>query len=153
MWFSEVLNIISPIHSKTPWHKKKNCNALLKLINGDYKILWLKRTATIWRTDQKTPQTSYRNDLMSLKEEQVWAILADFCPYGKEVNEKIHIPTKNPKTYPFVIKAVLRPNCKRFRKSAIRENFDLKPKTRMEKNHHDEGGKNIHQYNEVKEKL
>ena len=40
---------------------------------------------------------------------------------------------KNPKINPFVVKSLLESNCKRFRKSAIRENFNLKPETQLKK--------------------
>ena len=55
--------------------------------------------------------------------------MADFSPCRHEVDETRHIPTKKPKINPFVIKSVLESNCKRFRKKAIRENFNLKPET------------------------
>ena len=42
-----------------------------------------------------------------------------------------HIPTENSKINPFVVKSFLMSNCKRFLKSAIRENFNLKPETEM----------------------
>ena len=44
-------------------------------------------------------------------------------------------------------------NCKRFRKSAIRENFNLKPETQLKKTHSKNGGNYTQQYNEVKDKL
>ena len=40
---------------------------------------------------------------------------------------------KNPKINPFLVKSLLESNCKRFRQSAIRENFNLKPKTQLKK--------------------
>ena len=40
---------------------------------------------------------------------------------------------KNPEINPFVAKSLLESNCKRFRKSAIRGNFNLKPETEMKK--------------------
>ena len=60
---------------------------------------------------------------------------------------------KTPKINPFVVKSLLEFNCKRFRKSAIRENFNPKPKTQLKKTHPNNGGNYTHQYNEVKEKL
>ena len=42
-------------------------------------------------------------------------------------------PNKNPKINPFVIKSLLESNCKRFRQSAIREHFNLKPETQLKK--------------------
>ena len=70
---------------------------------------------------------------MSSKGKQVWAILADISPYRWEVNENSHIAMKNFKINPFVIKSVLEPNCKRFRKSANREKFNQKPQARKKK--------------------
>ena len=70
---------------------------------------------------------------MSSKKKNNWAILANFSPYRYEVNERSHFPTKNPKINPFVVKSLMESNCKRFRKSAIRENFNLKPETQLKK--------------------
>ena len=90
---------------------------------------------------------------MSSKKKQVSAIFADFTPSRFEVNEKSHIPRENLKINPDVIKSVLESNCKRFRKSAIGEHFNLKRETQMEKTHSNNRGNYTHQYNEVKEKL
>ena len=49
--------------------------------------------------------------------------------------KKSDIPMKNSKINPLVVKSPLESNCKRFRKSAIRENFNLKPETDMKKTH------------------
>ena len=91
--------------------------------------------------------------MMSSKKKNNWAFLADFTPHRYDVNERSHFPTKNPKINPFVVKSLLESNCKRFRKSAIRENFNLKPETQLKKAHSNNGGNYTHQYNEVKEKL
>ena len=40
---------------------------------------------------------------------------------------------KKPKINPFVVKSLLESNCKRFRQSAIGENFNLKPETQLKK--------------------
>ena len=60
---------------------------------------------------------------------------------------------KKPKINLVVAKSFLESNCKRFRESAIRENFNLKPETRLKNTHSNNGGNYTHQYNEVKEKL
>ena len=39
----------------------------------------------------------------------------------------------NPTINPLVVKSLLESNCKRFRKSAKRENFNLKPETQLKK--------------------
>ena len=70
---------------------------------------------------------------MSSKAKHIWAIFKNFRLYRHEVKQKSHIPTINLKTNPFVIKSVLEYNCKRFCNSAIREDFNVKPKTRMKK--------------------
>ena len=54
---------------------------------------------------------------------------------------------------PFVVQSLLESNCKRFSQSAIRENFNLKPKTQLRKTDSDKGGHYTHQYNEEKEHL
>ena len=40
---------------------------------------------------------------------------------------------RNSKINPFVVKSLLESNCKRFRNSAIRDNFNLKPETETKK--------------------
>ena len=90
---------------------------------------------------------------MSSKKKNNCAILADFSPYRYEVDERSHFPTKNPKINPFGVKSFLESNCKRFRQSAIRENFNLKHETQLKKTHSNNGGNYTHQYKEVKEKL
>ena len=60
---------------------------------------------------------------------------------------------KNPKVNPCVVKSLLEANCKRFRQSAIQENFNPKPETQLKKLHSTNGGNYNHQYNEVREKL
>ena len=69
------------------------------------------------KTDQNTPQTKHRKNLMSSKKNNNRSFFADFGSYRYEVNERSHFPTKNPKINPFVVKSLLESNCKRFRKS------------------------------------
>ena len=52
-----------------------------------------------------------------------------------------------------MLKSLLESNCKRFRQSAIRENFNLKSETQLNETHSNNGGNYNHQYIEVKEKL
>ena len=70
---------------------------------------------------------------MSSKKNNNRAIPADFNPYRYEFNERSDFPTKNSKINPFVVKLLLESNCKRFRRSAIRENFNLKRETHLKK--------------------
>ena len=90
---------------------------------------------------------------MSSKEKEVWAILAQISPCRWEVNEKSHIPLENFKISPFVIKSVLKSNCKRFRKSAKRENFNQKPEAQKKETHSNISANFTHQYKAVKENL
>ena len=60
---------------------------------------------------------------------------------------------KKPKINLFVVKSFLESNCKRFRESAIPENFNLKLETQPKKTHSNDGGNYSHQYIEVKQKL
>ena len=53
---------------------------------------------------------------------------------------------ENPKINPLVVKSLLESNYKRFRKSAIRENFNLKPETQLKKTHSYNGGNCTNQY-------
>ena len=63
------------------------------------------------------------------------AIHADFSPYSDEINERSHFPLKNPKINPLMVKSLLESIFKRFRKSAIQENFNLKRDPQMRKSH------------------
>ena len=57
------------------------------------------------------------------------SVLADM----KSTKKASQIPTKNSKINSFVVKSLLESICKRFRKSAMREKFILKPETEMKK--------------------
>ena len=70
---------------------------------------------------------------MSSEKNNNWPILANFSPCRHEVDETGHIPTKNSKINPVMVKTVLDSNCKHFPDTAIRENFNLKPKTQLKK--------------------
>ena len=52
-----------------------------------------------------------------------------------------------------MVKSLLESNDKRFRQSAIRENFNLKPETQHRKTHFINRSNNTHQYSELKEKV
>ena len=56
---------------------------------------------------------------------------------------------KKPKINPFVVKPFLDSNCKRFRKSAIPENFNLKLETQPKKTHSNKGGNSTYQKKKV----
>ena len=58
-----------------------------------------------------------------------WAFFPNLSPQRYEVNQKSRFWTKNPKINPLVVKSPLESNGERFRQSAIRENFSLKPET------------------------
>ena len=90
---------------------------------------------------------------MSPKTNNIWAVVARFNSQSYEVNDRSHFQTKNHKIDPFVAKSILESNCKRFRQSAIRENFNLKPETQLKITHSKNGGNYANQYNEKKEKL
>ena len=70
-----------------------------------------------------------------------------------KLTKEANFQQKNLKIKPFVVNSLLESNCKRFRKSAIRKNFNLKRETQPKKIHSNNGGNYTHQYNEVKEKL
>ena len=67
---------------------------------------------------------------MSSQKKNSGAIFADFSQCRYEVDETKHIPTKKSKKNAVVVKSVLDSNCKRFRDTAMRENFNLNPKHR-----------------------
>ena len=101
--------------------------------------------------DQSNPQASYRKDLMSSNEKQVFKILQNFNPCRYKVIERSLMPSKLPKGDPFLIKSVLKSICKRFLKNAIPENFRIKPDIQLKETHSNNRGKYIYQYNEVNE--
>ena len=70
----------------------------------------------------------------------------------KSTKRGIRRPKKT-RINPFVAKSLLESNCKRFRQSAIRENFNLKPETQLQRTHSNNGDNYTNQNNEVKEKL
>ena len=90
--------------------------------------------------------------MSSKKKKTIEQILQVSVPTDMKSTKKA-IFQKNPKINPFVVKSLLESNCKRFRQSAIRENFNLKLETQLKKTHSNNGGDYTHQYNEVKEKL
>ena len=47
--------------------------------------------------------------------------------------KKTRFQQNSSKLFPFVVKSLFESNCKRFRKNAIRENFNLKPVTETKK--------------------
>ena len=55
-----------------------------------------------------------------------------------------------PKNKPVLVQSVFGSKCKRFCDTAIRENFNLKPETQMEKTHSNNWDKYVHYYNGVK---
>ena len=61
------------------------------------------------------------------------------------------IPSKNLKINPVVVKTILDSIRKRFRKSAIRENFNLKPDQQIKKAHSNRRCNYFHQHNGEKE--
>ena len=127
----------------------------LTLINWYYKILWLKSTS-ISKEQTRIP--------LKLNIEKIWCrqkriTIEHFLQISlhtdmRSTKEAIFQQTPPPhQINPFVVKSFLETNCKHYRKSAIRENFNLKPETQLKKTHSNNGGNYTHQYNEVKEKL
>ena len=112
-----------------------------------------KKYKHVWATDRNDPQASYRKDLMLSNEKQVFTILEHFNPCRYKVIERSHMPSKLPKADPFLIKSVLKSNCKRFLKNAIQEKFRKKPKIQLKETRSNNQGNYIYQYNEVNEKL
>ena len=58
-----------------------------------------------------------------------------FSPYSYCNDETWHFSAKKSKIKPFVVKSVLDSNCKRFRRSTTRENFNLKADAQKIKTH------------------
>ena len=90
---------------------------------------------------------------MSTKNKKVEQLLQISVHTDMKSTKKAISQQKNPKINPFVAKSFLESNCKRFRQSAIRENFNLKPETQLQKTHSNNGDNYTNQYKEEKEKL
>ena len=79
------------------------------------------------------------------------AILGQFSLFKHYANEPRYISIKTSKVNIFEVKSVLESNFERFRKSAIRENFNLKRDPQMKKTYLNQRCNFIHQHNEVRE--
>ena len=90
---------------------------------------------------------------MSSKKNNNWAFLPILVHTDMKSTKEAISQQKNLTIKPLVVKSLLESNCKRFRKSAIRENFNPKPKTQLKKTQSNNGDNCTHQNNEVKEKL
>ena len=90
---------------------------------------------------------------MSSKKNNNWAFLQILVHTDMKSTKEAISQQNNPTINPLVVKSLLESNCKRFRKSAKQENFNLKPETQLKKTQSNNGGNCTHQYNEVKEKL
>ena len=106
---------------------------MLKLINRYYKIIWLKSTS-IFKEQTRIPlELNIEKNLMSSKKNNNWAIPADFSPYRYEVDEGSHFPTKKTQNQSIRGQITFGIQLQTFRQSAIRENFNLKPETELNK--------------------
>ena len=72
---------------------------------------------------------------MSSKKYQTCAFLGHFSPFNHDANELGYILTKTSKVNIFEAKSVLESIFEQFRKSALRENFNLNLDPQMEKSH------------------
>ena len=90
---------------------------------------------------------------MSLKQYETCAFLRQFSPFKDEANEPRYILTKTSKVNIFEVKSVLEYILKRFRKIAIRENFNLKRYPQMQKTHSSKRCNYFHQQSENERKL
>ena len=90
---------------------------------------------------------------MSSKKNNNWAFLQILVHTDKKSTREAISQQKNPTINPLVVKSLLESNCKRFRKSAKREIFNLKPETQLKKTHSSNGSNCTQQNHQVKEKL
>ena len=70
---------------------------------------------------------------MSTKRKTIEHFLQNSVHTDTKSTKKDFFPTKITKMNALVVKSLLESNCDRFRKSAIRENFNLKPETQLKK--------------------
>ena len=90
---------------------------------------------------------------MSSKKKKVEQFLQISVHTDMKSTKEASSQQKNPKINPFVTKSLLESNCKRFRQSAIRKNFNLKRETQLQKTHSNNGDNYTNQYNQLNEKL
>ena len=79
------------------------------------------------------------------------AFLGQFSPFNLEANEWRYVLTKTSKINFFEVKSVSESIFERFRKSTIRENFNLKRDSQMKKTYLNQGCNFLQQHNEVRE--
>ena len=84
---------------------------------------------------------------------QTCAFLRQFSPFKHDANESRYILTKTSKVNIFEVKFVLESIFKRFRKSAIRERFNLKRYTQMKKTDSNKRCNYFHQHSKNERKL
>ena len=84
---------------------------------------------------------------------RTWAFLGQFSPFRHETGEPRYILTKTSNVKLFEVKSVLESTCKRFRKSAMRENFTVKQDPQVKETLSNSRCNYIHQHNKYKRKL
>ena len=153
---SNQRDISSQLSGELDWKRQKDLKwlfiVLLKLINRNCKILWLKSTSIFKEHTRIRLRTTIEKTWCRQKKNNNWAILTKFSPCRFQVDETRHIPTKNLRKKPsrdqisfgFQLQTFLwHGNTKKFQSKTW--NPDLK-------NHFKNRGSYIRQHNEVKEK-
>ena len=116
-------------------------------------MLWLKSTVT-FKEQTRTPlKLTIKKIWCRQKRNTFCTIPADFNTRRYEVDKTRHISTKNSKIKTFVVNSVVESNSKRFRNTALRENFDPTPDPQMKQNQCNNRRNLLYKYKEIKEKL
>ena len=153
---SNQRDISSQLSRELDWKRQKDLKwlfiVLLKPINRNCKILWLKSTSIFKEHTRIRLRTTIEKTWCRQKKNNNWAIHTKFSPCRFQVDETRHIPTKNLRKKPsrdqisfgFQLQTFLwHGNTKKFQSKTW--NPDLK-------NHFKNRGSYIRQHNEVKEK-
>ena len=110
------------LHCKTEAHKLRLKNPMTK------------KYGRIYRTDQNTPETKYRKDLISSKVKNSEHFM-NFSVQAAMTTTKQGTFQQKTQKNPLVIKSFLKSNYKRLRNGAIPKNFNQKHNPIMEKTH------------------
>ena len=131
--------------------KTRSWVASLELNKRYSKTLRIKSTGKFKEETRKSLKLDIDIFWFCQKSTEESAILRHSSPFKHYANEPRYILFKTSKVNNFEVKSVLESNFERFRKSAIRENFNLKRDPQMKKTYLNQQCNFIHQHNEVGE--
>ena len=134
-WFSEEIKIKTSsqlsgeLDCQTQKDRKKSCIAFLKLINRYYKIVWLKSTSNFKEQTRIPLKLTIKKLWCRQKRITAEQFMQISVHDDTKWTKRGILQPKNSKKNVVVVRSVLDSNCKRFRDTALREKFNLKPET------------------------